>query len=264
MPRIARFVYQKAVHYGVLEDDERLRIVQGDILGDWSVSTAAVRLGEVRLLAPVTPPNVIAIGLNYRKHAEESHHAIPDRPVIFLKATTAVCNPGDDIMLPRMAPDEVDYECELVMVIGKRAKHVAAERALEYVLGYTCGNDVSARDVQNRQDTQWARGKSFDTFAPLGPWIQTELDPDNVRLMSRVNGQVMQDSHTSDLIFSCRELIAYLSDAMTLLPGTVILTGTPSGVGFARKPPVFLRPGDNVEIEIEGIGTLSNPVIAEP
>lgn len=264
MTRIARFVYQDDVHYGVLEDGKRLQTIRGDILGDWSVSPTVVELSQVRLLAPVVPPNVIAIGLNYRKHAEESHHAIPDRPVIFLKSTTAVINPGDAIELPRMAPNEVDYECELVMVIGKRAKHVAPEHALEYVLGYTCGNDVSARDVQNRQDTQWARGKSFDTFAPLGPWIETELDPDNVRLLSRVNGQVMQDSNTSDLIFSCRELIAYLSDAMTLLPGTVILTGTPSGVGFARKPPVFLRPGDTVEIEIEGIGTLSNPVIAEP
>jgi 2-keto-4-pentenoate hydratase/2-oxohepta-3-ene-1,7-dioic acid hydratase in catechol pathway len=264
MARIARFVYKDSVHYGVLEGGHTLQIIQGDILGDWSVSPTAVELSKVRLLAPVAPPNVIAIGLNYRKHAAESNHPIPVRPVVFFKATTAVCNPGDEIMLPRMAPDEVDYECELVMVIGKRAKHVTAEHALEYVLGYTCGNDVSARDVQNRQDTQWARGKSFDTFAPLGPWIETELDPDNARLMSRVNGQVMQDSNTSDLIFSCRELIAYLSAAMTLLPGTVILTGTPSGVGFARKPPVFLRPGDSVEIEIEGIGTLSNPVVSEP
>ena len=263
MARIARFVYQDDVHYGVLEGGEALRIVQGDILGDWTVSPTAVELSKVRLLAPVAPPNVIAIGLNYRKHAEESGMALPGRPVIFFKTTTAVCGPGDDIVLPRMAPDEVDYECELVMVMGKRAKHVTAEHALEYVLGYTCGNDVSARDVQNRQDTQWARGKSFDTFAPLGPWIETELDPDNARVMSRINGQVMQDSNTSDLIFPCRELIAYLSDAMTLLPGTVIFTGTPSGVGFARKPPVFLRPGDTVEIEIEGIGKLRNPVIAE-
>jgi 2-keto-4-pentenoate hydratase/2-oxohepta-3-ene-1,7-dioic acid hydratase in catechol pathway len=263
MTRIARFAHRDAVQYGVLQDADTLRLIQGNILGDWSVSDATIPLAEVRLLAPVQPPNVIAIGLNYRKHAEESGSAIPTRPVVFIKATTAVCNPGDNIMLPRMAPNEVDYECELVMVIGKRAKHVSAERALEYVLGYTCANDVSARDVQNRQDTQWARGKSFDTFAPLGPWIQTDLDPDHARLVSRLNGQVMQDSNTSDLIFCCRELIAYLSDAMTLLPGTVILTGTPSGVGSARKPPVFLRPGDTVEIEIEGIGTLSNPVVAE-
>lgn len=264
MAIIARFVHKDEVHFGVLEGGDQIRIIQGDIFGEWEPTGETVPLDQVQLLAPVAPPNVIAIGLNYRKHAIESQMAIPERPVIFFKTTTAVCGPGDPIMLPTMAPDEVDYECELVMVIGKRAKHVTAEHALEYVLGYTCGNDVSARDVQNRQDTQWARGKSFDTFAPLGPWIQTELDPDNVRLMSRVNGQVMQDSNTSDLIFSCRELIAYLSDAMTLLPGTVILTGTPSGVGFARKPPVFLRPGDTVEIEIEGIGTLSNPVVAEP
>ena len=264
MAKFARFAYRDAVHYGLLEGADTLRVIHGDIFGEWGASEMTVPLGEARLLAPVAPPNVIAIGLNYRKHAEESGSAIPVRPIIFIKATTTVCNPGDPIMLPTMAPDEVDYECELVIVIGKRAKHVTADQALDYVLGYTCGNDVSARDCQTRLDTQWARGKSFDTFAPLGPWIETDLDPDHVRVMSRLNGQVMQDSNTADLIFSCRELIAYLSDAMTLLPGTVIFTGTPSGVGFARKPPVFLRPGDTIEIEIEGIGTLTNPVIAEP
>jgi len=263
MARIARLYYQNAVHYGLLEGKDIVRLIQGDIFGEWEPTGETVPLGQVRLLAPVAPPNVIAIGLNYRKHAIESQMAIPERPVIFFKTTTAVCGPGDPIMLPTMAPDEVDYECELVMVIGKRAKHVPAEAALDYVLGYTCGNDVSARDCQTRLDAQWARGKSFDTFAPLGPWIETDLDPDNVRVMTRLNGQVMQDSNTADLIFSCRELISYLSDAMTLLPGTVIMTGTPSGVGFARKSPVFLKPGDTVEIEIEGIGTLSNPVIAE-
>lgn len=264
MARIARLYYQDAVHYGLLEGNDIVRLIQGDILGEWEPTEITVPLDQVRLLAPITPPNVIAIGLNYRKHAIESQMAIPERPVIFFKTTTAVSGPGDPIMLPSMAPDEVDYECELVMVIGKRAKHVSEEQALDYVLGYTCGNDVSARDCQTRLDAQWARGKSFDTFAPLGPWIETELDPDHVRVMTRLNGQVMQDSNTADLIFSCRELISYLSDAMTLLPGTVIMTGTPSGVGFARKPPVFLKPGDTVEIEIEGIGTLSNPVIAEP
>ena len=264
MARIARLNYQDTVHYGLLEGEDIVRLIQGDIFGQWAPTEITVPLSQVRLLAPVAPPNVIAIGLNYRKHAIESQMAIPERPVIFFKTTTAVCGPGDPIMLPTMAPDEVDYECELVMVIGKRAKHVSAEEALDYVLGYTCGNDVSARDCQTRLDAQWARGKSFDTFAPLGPWIETDLDPDNVRVMTRLNGQVMQDSNTADLIFSCRELISYLSDAMTLLPGTVIMTGTPSGVGFARRPPVFLKPGDTVEIEIEGIGTLSNPVIAEP
>lgn len=263
MTKIARFEHEGQVRYGLLEGADKLRVIAGDILGEWSPTERTVPLEQVRLLAPVDPPNVIAIGLNYRKHAEESRMALPERPVIFFKTTTAVCNPGDPIMLPKMAPNEVDYECELTIVIGKRAKHVSPEAAFDHVLGYTCGNDVSARDCQIRLDTQWARGKSFDTFAPLGPWIETDLDPDNVRVMTRLNGQVMQDSSTSDLIFSCRELIAYLSANMTLLPGTVIMTGTPSGVGFARKPPVFLRPGDVVEIEIEGIGVLRNPVVAE-
>jgi len=166
-------------------------------------------------------------------------------------------------MLPRIAPDEVDYECELAIVIGKTARHVSPATALDYVLGYTCANDVSARDCQLRLDGgQWSRGKSFDTFAPLGPWIETDLDPDNAEIMSRVNGREMQHSNTDDLIFDCRHIVAYLSEAMTLPPGTVIMTGTPSGVGFARKPPVFLRAGDVVEIEIAGIGVLRNPVIA--
>jgi 2-keto-4-pentenoate hydratase/2-oxohepta-3-ene-1,7-dioic acid hydratase in catechol pathway len=263
MTKFARFEHQGRVHYGLLEGAQSLRIIQGDILGEWSPTDETASLADVRLLAPVDPPNVIAIGLNYRKHAEESQMALPERPVIFFKTTTAVCHPGDPILLPRVAPDEVDYECELAIVIGKRAKHVSQAEALDYVLGYTCGNDVSARDCQIRLDTQWARAKSFDTFAPLGPWIETDLDPDSVRIMTRLNGQVMQDSSTSDLIFPCRELIAYLSANMTLLPGTVIMTGTPSGVGFARKPPVFLRPGDTVEIDIEGIGVLRNPVAAE-
>ncbi|NLX42320.1 MAG: fumarylacetoacetate hydrolase family protein [Chloroflexi bacterium] len=264
MAKIARFVYQNTTSYGLLEGDSTLRLIEGDIFGAYCTTEQRVALDAVQLLAPVTPPNIIAIGLNYRAHAIESNLPIPDRPVVFIKAGTSLTGPGAPIELPRMAPNEVDYECELAIVIGKRAKHVTADEALEYALGYTCANDVSARDLQTREDTQWARGKSFDTFAPLGPWIETELDPDNVRVRSRVNGQVMQDSNTNDLIFSCRELISYLSDAMTLLPGTVILTGTPSGVGFARKPPVFLRPGDLVEIDLEGIGVLANPVIAEP
>ncbi len=263
MAKIARFEHDGAVHYGLLEGADTLRLIQGDVLGAWAPTGRTVPLTHVRLLTPVAPPNVIAIGLNYRKHAEESQMALPERPVVFFKTTTAVCNPGDPIMLPRMAPDEVDYECELAVVIGRRAKHVPEEHALDYVLGYTCGNDVSARDCQIRLDSQWARAKSFDTFAPLGPWIETEMDPDRARIMTRLNGEVMQDSSTSDLIFSCRELIVYLSANMTLLPGTVIMTGTPSGVGFARKPPVFLRPGDTVEVEVEGIGVLRNPVIAE-
>jgi 2-keto-4-pentenoate hydratase/2-oxohepta-3-ene-1,7-dioic acid hydratase in catechol pathway len=162
-----------------------------------------------------------------------------------------------------MAPGEVDYEAELVIIIGKRAHNVAEECALDYVLGYTCGNDVSARDCQLRLDAQWARGKSFDTFAPLGPCIETDLDPDSCGIRSRLNGQVMQDANTDDMIFNTSQLVSYLSRCMTLLPGTAIMTGTPSGVGFARQPAVYLRAGDLIEIEVDGIGTLANPVRRE-
>ncbi len=249
--------------YGILEPPDRVVPITGDILGRWERGAGSLSLAAVRLLAPVQPPNVLAIGLNYRTHAVESGAEIPSAPVLFLKATTSVIGPEEPIVLPAMAPSEVDYEAELVIVIGRRARNVSEEEALEYVLGYTCGNDVSARDCQLRLDVQWARGKSFDTFAPLGPWIETELDPDNCPIRTRLNGRVMQDSNTNDLIFNTRQLVSYLSRCMTLLPGTVIMTGTPSGVGFPRKPPVFLRPGDVVEVEIEGIGTLRNRVESE-
>ncbi len=263
MVKIARIRQNGVMRYATVEAGDTLRIIEGDIYRAWRGTQETVPLGEVTLLAPVDPPNIVAIGLNYRAHAQESNMALPERPIIFLKATTALCNPNEPILLPKMAPDEVDYECELAIVMGKKAHNVSAEDAFSYVLGYTCANDVSARDCQSRYDKQWARAKSFDTFAPLGPWIETEMDPENAPVRSRLNGRVMQDSNTSDLIFSCRELIVYLSQAMTLLPGTVIMTGTPSGVGFARNPPVFMRPGDVIEIEVGGIGVLRNPVIAE-
>jgi len=190
---------------------------------------------------------------------------VPDEPAMFIKASTAACGHNDPIVLPAMAPDEVDYECELAIVIGRTAKQIAPEHAFDYVLGYTCGNDVSARDCQMRRDRgsgQWARAKSFDTFCPLGPWIETDMNGDDRPIRSRLNGRVMQESNTSDLIFGCAQLVSFLSKCVTLRPGTVIMTGTPSGVGFARTPPVFLRPGDVIEIEIDGIGTLRNTVAA--
>jgi len=264
MARIARFRTEEGIlRYGVLGDDDVLRLLDGDPFGEIKVTDQALSIDQAKLVAPVSPPNIVAIGLNYRSHAAESGVPPPERPVLFLKATTAVCGPGDDIVLPRLAPSEVDYECELAIVIGKRARNVEPDQALDYALGYTCGNDVSARDCQLRLDAQWARGKSFDTFAPLGPWIETEIDPDELDIRTRLNGKIMQDSNTRDLIFSCRELISYISQCMTLLPGTVIMTGTPGGVGFARRPKVFLRPGDEVEIEIEGIGRLHNQVVSE-
>lgn len=215
----------------------------------------------MRLPAPVAPPNIIAIGMNYRAHAAETGRTPPERPLIFLKATTSVCGNGDEIRLPAPARGEVDFEAELAVVIAKTARRVPVERAREYVLGYTCGNDVSARDCQMKLDQQWARGKSFDTFCPLGPWIETELDPAALKIESRLNGEVMQSSSTADMIFGVDELISYISHQMTLLAGTVIMTGTPAGVGVARKPQRFLRPGDVIEVEIAGIGTLSNRVV---
>ena len=258
--RIVRYQKNEEVFYGVLQGEE-IRTIEGDIFEEFVVRSEGISRREVNLLSPVNPPNIIAIGLNYKEHADESGQDYPENPLIFIKATSSLIGPEDNIILPDMAPDEVDYEAELVIVIGKRAKNIEIDNVEKYILGYTCGNDVSARDCQLRIDKQWARGKSFDTFCPLGPWIETELDnPDNCRIISRLNGKIMQDSNTSDLIFGVKELVSYCSKNFTLLPGTVIMTGTPSGVGFARKPPVFLKKGDHIEIEIEGIGILSNKV----
>lgn len=214
-----------------------------------------------QLLTPADPPNIFAIGRNYRAHVAETGARLPDEPLVFQKATTSLTPHEGAIVLPRSAPNEVDFEAELAIVIGRQARHVSPESALEYVEGYTCANDVSARDCQ-RNDKQWARAKGFDTFCPLGPWLVTadEIDPDDRAIRSRLNGRLMQDSRTSQMIYPCRQLISYLSHQFTLLPGTVILTGTPDGVGFARQPPVFLRAGDRIEVEIEGIGTLVNHV----
>jgi 2-keto-4-pentenoate hydratase/2-oxohepta-3-ene-1,7-dioic acid hydratase in catechol pathway len=219
-----------------------------------------------KILAPLVPSAILAIGLNYHQHAEETGSKIPEYPVLFMKNPGAVTNPGDPILLHPscMEPPEVDYEVELAVVIGKTAKDVTTAEALGYVLGYTVANDVSARRWQGaRGSGQWVRGKSFDTFCPLGPELVTAdelVDPQNLHLTCVLNGQVMQDANTSDMIFPVTELISFLSTGTTLLPGTVILTGTPSGVGYTRKPPVFLMPGDTVDMTVEGIGTLSNPV----
>jgi 2-keto-4-pentenoate hydratase/2-oxohepta-3-ene-1,7-dioic acid hydratase in catechol pathway len=189
--------------------------------------------------------------------------AVPSAPVIFIKTCNCIVGPGEPVLLPKMAPGEVDYEAELVIVIGRTAKNVAEADADQYVLGYTCGNDVSARDCQLRLDKQWARGKCFDTFAPIGPWIATGINPDDLAIRLTLNGQVVQSSRTSDLVFSCRQLVSYVSRCMTLFPGSIIMTGTPEGVGMGRKPPLWLKEGDSMAVEIEGIGTLTNPVRKE-
>jgi 2-keto-4-pentenoate hydratase/2-oxohepta-3-ene-1,7-dioic acid hydratase in catechol pathway len=239
--------------------------IEGDIFGAFRVTGESAQVAK--LLAPVAPTAILCIGLNYRKHAEEGHQAVPEFPVLFLKSPGALLHPGDPIRLPRMLKSsEVDYECELAVVIGKTACNVKRENALDYVLGYTCANDVSARDWQfNRGGGQWCRGKTFDTFAPMGPRLvlKDEIpDPNTLRIKTVLNGDVMQDWNTDDMIFDVPALIEFLSGDTTLLPGTVILTGTPHGIGAARKPPVFLKAGDTVSIEIEKIGTLTNPAIA--
>ena len=221
-----------------------------------------------KLLAPLAPTAILCIGLNYRQHAAETNAPLPDFPVLFFKNPASVQNPGDPIVLPRwLTSAKVDYECELAVVIGKRAKNVPRAEALEYVLGYTCANDVSARDWQKEGGgSQWCRGKSFDTFAPLGPVLVTRDEipnPHALRIRTSVDGETLQDSTTSDMIFDVATLIEFLSGSTTLLPGTVILTGTPQGVGMARNPPRFLQPGETVTVDIERIGALSNPVVAE-
>lgn len=222
-----------------------------------------------KLLAPLQPAAILCIGLNYRQHAAETGVQLPKYPVLFMKNPGALAHPHDPIILPHscMAPMQVDYEAELAVVIGTAAKNVKADNALDHVAGYTIANDVSARRWQKHSGGgQWVRGKSFDTFCPLGPVLVTAdeiTDPQVLQVKSILNKEVMQNANTSDMIFGVAQLIEYLSDSTTLLPGTVILTGTPSGVGFVRKPPVYLKPGDTIEVEIECIGNLTNTVAAE-
>jgi len=224
------------------------------------------------LLCPVPiPPAVFCIGLNYKKHAAETGLPEPRFPVVFMKNPASVTGPEENIVVPTVAADplELDYEGELAIVIGPRpVKNVSKAEALNYVLGYTAANDVSARRWQGKKGgSQWSYSKSFDTFCPLGPGLlleQSDVDPDNLRITTRLNGEVVQDSNTSDMIFDVRSLISFLSQSTTLLPGSVILTGTPEGVGFTRNPPLFMRPGDSVEVELEGAGILRNMVVAEP
>jgi 2-keto-4-pentenoate hydratase/2-oxohepta-3-ene-1,7-dioic acid hydratase in catechol pathway len=222
-------------------------------------------LEEVHLLAPVPRPSkLICIGLNYRDHAEETKLPIPSVPTVFVKFPTAVIGPGEAIVLPK-ASTRPDYEAELAFVIGKGGRHIPADAWRDHVFGYTILNDVSARDVQ-MATSQWTMGKSFDTFAPMGPYLVTAdevPDPHALDIRLTLNGEVMQSSNTRNLIFGVPELVAYLSSVFTLEPGDVVSTGTPAGVGFARKPPVYLREGDRVEISVQGLGELRNPVVNE-
>ena len=266
--KIIRCLDQKGnnIYAGQQPDGSALKIA-GNIFDSSDLTTEKVEVKK--LLAPVLPSSIICIGLNYRKHAEETGAKFPEVPIVFFKGINTLQNPGDAIEIPtHMRSEEVDYECELAVVIGRACKNVSRQNALDYVLGYTCANDVSARDWQiKRSGGQWCRGKSFDTFSPLGPVLVTRDEipnPNALKIRTVVSGQVMQDWNTNDMIFDIPALIEFLSGSTTLLPGTVILTGTPHGVGMAQKPPRWLKPGDSVTIEIEKIGSLTNPVINEP
>ncbi|MCF8067375.1 MAG: fumarylacetoacetate hydrolase family protein [Desulfobacterales bacterium] len=265
--RIIRFLDENdEVYFGYNYHDGIATLLEGDLFGD--LIDTGEKIQVKKILAPLQPQAILCIGLNYHQHAKEFKSQTPEYPALFMKNPAAIAHPEDPIVLPPscMNPPEVDYEAELVIVIGKRAKDVSAANALDYVFGYTIGNDVSARNWQkDRCGGQWVRGKSFDTFCPLGPVVVTRdeiPDPQALQIKSILNGQVMQDGNTADMIFTVAGLIETLSSYTTLLPGTVILTGTPSGVGFARKPPVFLMPGDTIEMVIDNIGILRNSVIS--
>ncbi|MDO8670741.1 MAG: fumarylacetoacetate hydrolase family protein [Dehalococcoidia bacterium] len=250
--KIARFEWEGTTSLGIVAGDALLAVV-GDLFGEFSVGERVCGLGEARILAPVVPGKVVAVGLNYAAHVQEARpdQPVPEEPIIFLKPASSVIGPLSPIAYPKMSR-RVDHEAELAIIIGKLAKNVAEEEAGEYILGYTCGNDVTARDVQ-RKEGQWTRAKSFDTFCPLGPYIVTGIDASNLAIECRVNGQVRQKSRTGLMVHKVEKLVSFISQVMTLHPGDVILTGTPEGIGPVRV-------GDVIEVEIEGIGVLQNPV----
>ncbi len=252
--RIVRYRHGQDVSFGVLEDGA-VAAISPHPFGPFQYAGTRAPMGEVRLLAPVLPTKVIAVGRNYAEHAREMGGKVAPEPVIFLKPSTAVIGPDDPIVYPT-GVNRVDYEGELAVIIGKLARRLDEADAMQAVLGFTCANDVTARELQ-KLDGQWARAKGFDTFCPLGPWIETDLDSSDLGLRTLVNGEARQSSRTSMLEHGVADLLAFVSSVMTLIPGDVLLTGTPAGVGP-------LEVGDRVEVEIEGIGVLANPVVAEP
>ena len=272
--KLASYRWNGETHCGVFSGGRLYRLgsriieflqgAQSPQLADLA-SLPSVALEEVQLLPPVPDPEkIICIGLNYRDHARETGMEIPKYPIFFAKYRNTLAGPYDPIVLPRVSR-RVDYEAELAVVMGKPGRHIPEEHALEYVAGYMALDDVSARDFQGRT-AQWLQSKTFDTFAPCGPFLVTPEevpDPHALAIRLRLNGQLMQDSSTRELIFTIPRLIAYISDIVTFAPGDIISTGTPPGVGFARKPPVYLKAGDVVEVEVDQVGTLRNPVVAE-
>lgn len=267
--KIARYLdRENQIRFGALTPSGAVHPIEGNILGEYRASAEVVAPRKLLAPLPVTPPAIYCIGLNYRKHADEGGAKIPEFPVVFMKGPNAVQNPNDPIVLPRHLPsDKVDYECELAVVIARTCKNVSRADALNFVLGYTCANDVSARDWQKEKGgSQWCRAKGFDTFCPLGPCLVTTDEipnPNALQIKTIINDETLQDWNTNDMIFDVPALIEFLSGSTTLYPGTVIITGTPHGVGMARTPPRWLQPGDNVTIEIEKIGRLTNPVEEE-
>jgi 2-keto-4-pentenoate hydratase/2-oxohepta-3-ene-1,7-dioic acid hydratase in catechol pathway len=251
--KIIRYHDGTTAKWGVIEG-EAIREMDGDPFGHFHMTSKTKIIGEVKLLSPCLPTKIVALGLNYHDHAEEVKMVLPKEPLIFLKPSTSVIGPGEAIIYPKMSR-RVDYEAELAVVIGKVAKKVSEEKAADYILGYTCLNDVTARDLQPK-DGQWTAAKGFDTFAPIGPWIITDIDPHHLDVSSYLNGERRQHSNTKNLIFGPRQLVSFISRVMTLLPGDVIATGTPSGIG-----PMAI--GDKIDVVIERIGTLSNHLVAE-
>jgi 2-keto-4-pentenoate hydratase/2-oxohepta-3-ene-1,7-dioic acid hydratase in catechol pathway len=252
--RIVRYSHQSDVGFGILEG-ETVATISPHPFGAFEYTGERLPAGEVRLLAPVLPSKVVAIGRNYAEHAHELGNDVPPEPVMFLKPSTSVVGPGDPVVRPD-GVGRVDFEGELGVVVGKLVRRLAPADAIQAVLGFTCANDVTARDLQ-RADGQWTRAKGFDTFCPLGPWIETDLDSSDLAISTLVNGEVRQQARTSQLERGVADLLAFVSRVMTLLPGDVLLTGTPAGVGP-------LEAGDRVEVEVEGIGVLANEVVPEP
>ena len=254
MARFVRFEWKERVFYGKLQDDV-IHPVKGDIFSDYTLMDEVYHLDDVKLLVPCEPKKLIAIGFNYKDHALEFKREIPKEPNIFIKPSSSMNAPGAPVIYPKHHTHQVEYESELVIVIGKKAKNVEESDAMDYVFGFTIGNDVTARDMQSPKN-QWGLCKGFDTFSPIGPWIETEADCSCLEITSWVNGQLKQHSNTKHLIFNVPYLVSYISKGMTLYPGDLIFTGTPAGVS-----PVY--PGDIMEMRIESIGSLINPVIAE-
>ncbi len=248
--KLVRFLTQGRTAHGILNGEEVAEL-QGDFFTSFKMLRACHSLSAVKLIAPCNPSKVVAVGLNYRDHAQELGLAVPDEPIIFLKPPTTVIAHGDEIVYPRRSA-RVDYEAELAVVIKDRIRDIDPEDVPDHILGYTCANDVTARDLQ-KKDVQWTRAKSFDTFCPAGPWIETDLDPGDLLIQSYLNGERRQSSRTSQLIFKVNGLVSFISGIMTLYPGDLILTGTPSGIGPMKQ-------GDEIEVRIEGIGSLKNKV----